>query len=182
LDPVTIDQGAQVLMTFIPQFPVYPPETAWMREPKTDIPGLILNTNQKGSRIAFMPADLDRQFGRYNLPDHGNLLANLIRWASKGNIPITVEGHGLIDCHLYQQPGRQILHIVNLTNSATWRQPVDELMSIGPLSLRIKLSKDVRGKDLRLLVSGQKISAEVASGWTYFEIKSILDHEVVIIT
>ena len=182
LDPVKIDQGAEVLMTFIPQFPVYPPETAWMREPKTDIAGLILNSNKKGSRIAFMPADLDREFGRYNLPDHGNLLANLIRWASKGNIPIAVEGHGLIDCHLYQQPRRQILHIVNLTSSATWRQPVDELMSIGPLNFRIKLSKDVRGKNLRLLVSGQKISAEVESGWTNFEIKSVLDHEVVVIT
>jgi hypothetical protein len=30
-----------------------------------------------------MPADLDRRFGRDNLPDHGDLLANLVRWASK---------------------------------------------------------------------------------------------------
>jgi hypothetical protein len=89
-----------VLMTFIPQFPIYPPETAWMREPKTDIPGLILNSISGGGRIAFMPADLDRQFGRYNLPDHGNLLANLIRWAVKDDIPLTVECAGLIDCNL----------------------------------------------------------------------------------
>ena len=52
-----------------------------------------------------MPADLDRQFGRYNLPDHGNLLANLIRWAAKDNIPLAVECAGLIDCNLYHQPG-----------------------------------------------------------------------------
>ena len=30
-------------MTFVPAFPIYPPETAWMREPRTDIPGLVLN-------------------------------------------------------------------------------------------------------------------------------------------
>ena len=39
LDQLQTDEGAEVLMTFIPQFPIYPPETAWMREPKTDIPG-----------------------------------------------------------------------------------------------------------------------------------------------
>ena len=67
-------------LTFIPEFPIYPPETAWMREPKTDIPGLILNTLSNGSRIVYMPADIDRQFARYNLPDHGNLLSNIIKW------------------------------------------------------------------------------------------------------
>ena len=34
--------NTQVLMTFIPPFPIYPPETSWMREPKTNIPGLIV--------------------------------------------------------------------------------------------------------------------------------------------
>ncbi len=30
-------------------------------------------------RVVFLPADLDRRFGRDNLPDHGNLLTNLGR-------------------------------------------------------------------------------------------------------
>lgn len=37
LEPLRVDSGAQVLATFIPSFPIYPPETSWMREPKTDI-------------------------------------------------------------------------------------------------------------------------------------------------
>lgn len=176
------DAGVEVLMTFIPEFPIYPPETAWMQVPKTNIPGLILNTKPGGSRIAFLPADLDRQFGRYNLPDHGNLLENLIRWAAKDDIPLTVKGTGLVDYHLYRQSGRLILHIVNLTSAATWRQPVHELISIGPLRVRIKLPDDVNGKSLRLLVSNQKISANVTNGWSHFEIKSVLDHEVIVIS
>ena len=88
-------------------------------EPKTNIPGLILNSMPGGSRIAFMPADLDRQFGRYNLPDHGDLLANLIRWASKDDIPLVIECAGLIDCNIYHQPGRMILHMVNLTSAGS---------------------------------------------------------------
>ena len=42
-------------------------------------------------------------FRRDNLPDHGNLLANLVPLAG-GDIPLAVEGPGLIDCHLYRQP------------------------------------------------------------------------------
>lgn len=177
-----VDSGGEVLMTFIPEFPIYPPETAWMRTPKTDIAGLIVRTHSKGGRIAFMPADIDRQFGRHNLPDHGNLLENLVRWAVKDNIPLTVEGAGLVDFHLYRQSNRLVLHVINLTSAATWRAPIHDLIQIGPLKVKIKLPKDIAGKSLRTLVSGAKISSGVKNGWTEFEIGSVLDHEVVVIT
>jgi hypothetical protein len=182
LDPLKLDAGAQALLTFIPAFPAFPPETSWMREPKTDIPGLILNTTAVGSRVAFLPADLDRRFGRDNLPDHGNLLANLVRWTAGDKLPLTVDGLGLIDCHLYSQPGRMILHLINLTNAGTWRQPVDELIPVGPFQVRVKLTEDVRGKNVKLLVAGQKLPGAVKSGWSHFQINSILDHEVVVLT
>lgn len=182
LDSVKILEGAEVLMTFIPQFPVYPPETAWMREPKTTIPGLIVHTQPNGSRIAFMPADIDRQYDVFNLPDHGTLLANLVRWAAKDSIPLVVEGKGMVDCNLYEQPDRLILHVVNLTNTATWRTPIDELIAIGPFQIKIKWNKKVRTTSLRLLVSGEKVSPVIKDGWVSFEIKSILDHEVIVIS
>src|SRR5260221_589598 len=43
LEGLKVGANAQRLLTFIPSFPIYPPETAWMREPRTDIPGLLLN-------------------------------------------------------------------------------------------------------------------------------------------
>lgn len=182
LKPVRVDDKDQVVLTFIPAFPIYPPETAWMREPKTDIAGLILRTMPNGSRVAFMPADIDRQFARYNLPDHGNLLSNIIRWTSKDEIPLSVKGAGLIDCNIYHQPGRMILHLTNLTSASTWRQPVHELIPIGPVSVRIKLEKGVKGQNLKLLVSNDKLSSSVKDGWSEFEIRSILNHEVVVIS
>jgi len=181
LEPVYTDAGVEILMTFIPAFPVYPPETSWMRQPKTDIPGLILNTKYKG-RIAFMPADIDRRFAQNNLPDHGNLLGNLIRWVAKDNIPLKVEGTGMIDCHLYHQTGRLIMHLVNLTNPAAWRQPIHELTASGPFKVRVKLPVDVHGKRLQLLVSGKQALPLIKNGWVSFEVMSVLDHEVVVIT
>jgi hypothetical protein len=181
LEGLTVDTAAQVLATFVPAFPIHPPETAWMREPRTHRPGLLLNTTTARARIAYLHGDLDRRFARDNLPDHGDLLANLVRWTAKGDIPLAVEGRGLIDCHLYRQPGRLILHLVNLTSANTWRQPVHELIPVGPLQVRVRLPTDVRGKRARLLVSDNGASVDARAGWCHFKTGTILDHEVIVL-
>ena len=182
LQPLKVDNDSEVLMTFIPQFPVYPPETAWMREPVTNIPGIIIRETPAGSRIAFIPADIDKQYARNNLPDHANLIKNLVRWAVRDDLPFFVEGAGLIDCHLYRQRDRFILHVINLTSAATWRQPLDEFISIGPLRIRIQLPHGINAKSVHLNVSNQKIAGKISDGWVQFEIKSLEDHELVIIS
>jgi hypothetical protein len=181
LNPLKTDKGTEILMTFIPAFPIYPPETSWMRVPKTDIPGLILNKTGQGGRVAFLPADIDRQYGQYNLPDHGNFLVNIIRWTSGNDFPLLVDGHGLIDCHIYRQEERLVLHFINLTNAGTWRQPVDELIPVGPLSIKVRIPEGIRGNDINLLVSGKKSQAVTSKGWSRFEIDALLDHEVAVI-
>jgi hypothetical protein len=130
--------------------------------------------------VVFLPADLDRRFGRDYLPDHGDLLANLIRWSAKDDIPLVVEGPGLVDCHLYHQPGRLILHLVNLTSAGTWRQPVHELISIGPLKLRVQRPADIRSKRVRLLVAGKTDAAKTLANWSRMQVQSVLDHEMVV--
>ena len=173
--------GVTVPLTFIPAFPIFPPETSWMRVPKTDIPGLVLSTHGN-ARVAYLPADIDRRFGRDNLPDHGKLLANIFRWVSGDRIPLDVRGPGLIDCHLYRQPARLILHLVNLTNEGAWRAPLDELIAVGPLEVRVKLPDDVKGRGAQFLVSKSKPALAVRQGWATLEVKSVLDHEVVVIS
>jgi hypothetical protein len=164
-------------LTFIPAFPIYPPETAWMRTLKTDIPALVV----KG-RAAYLAADIDSRFGRDNLPDHGDLLGNILRWAAGERMPLKVEGRGLIDCELYAQPGRAILHLVNLTSAGTWRAPIDELVPVGPLRVSLRLPAGVKGARARLLVSGATIPVQVTGGTAAFEVPSVLDHEVVVIS
>jgi len=181
LQALKTDAGAIVPLTFVPEFPVYPPETAWMRQTDTNIPGLVVSEHAKGGRVAYLAADLDRRYMRDLLPDHGNLLANLVRWAAGENIPLRVQGAGLLDCHLYEQQGRLVLHLVNLTNSGTWRSPIDELMPVGPLQVRVKLPRGVPGRTAKLLVSAGTAAVAASQGWAEFEVKSILDHEVVVI-
>ncbi|MBS1871829.1 MAG: Tat pathway signal protein [Acidobacteria bacterium] len=170
------DPSANVLATFVPEFPIFPPETSWMRQPKTDIPGLVV----KG-RTAYLAADLDRRYARDGMVDHGDLLANLVRWALGDAVPLEVQGHGRVDCSLYAQPGRLILHLVNLTSAGTGRAPIDDLVPVGPLEVRVRLPKDVSGSSVRLMVAGSGAEAKVDGGRVRFEVRSIADHELAVI-
>ena len=181
LEPLRVDEKAKVLATLIPASPISPPESVWLRDARADSPGLVVNGTPGGGRVIFLPADLDRRFGRDNLPDHGDLLANLVRWSAKDEFPLCVEGAGFVDCHLYRQRDRLVLHLVNLTNTGTWRAPVDELIPIGPLKVGVQLPAGIRGHRLQLLVSKRPAKTRVRDGWTRFELPSILDHEVVVI-
>ena len=181
LAPIEVDPSARVLMTFVPPRPAFPPEAVWSRNTKTDIPGLLLSERPGFGRVAYLAADLDRRYARDHFPDVGHLLASLVRWTAGDDIPLSVEGPGWIDCHLYRQPGRLVLHLVNLTNEGGGRGPVDELLPVGPVRVRVRLPPDVSGRALRLLVSGRRPPLEVRDGWAGFPLESIPDHEVAVI-
>jgi len=171
----------ETLLTFIPSFPIYPPETAWMRQPDSGVPALVVSKSGRGGRIAYLAADLDRCFFHYNLPDHGDLLANIVRWVSRGEIPLKVEGAGFCDCSLYRQPGRVIVHIVNLANASTWRSPVHEFIPIGPLTVSVRMPDDVAGTSVRALVAGKRLKSARKKNMVQCVIPSIVCHEVLVI-
>lgn len=175
--------GGTTPLTLIPAFPIYPPEFAWMREMDSDHPALVLSQTAQGGRVAYLAADIDRCFGRYNLPDHGNLLANIVRWAADDAIPLTVDGPGLVDCHLYRQEtaqgSRLILHLVNLTLSGT--NPVDELIPMGPYQVALRTVDGLAANGARALVADQALDIGVADGWARITVPSVSDHEVIVI-
>ena len=181
LSPLRLDGGASVLLTYIPPFPVFPPEDSYMRESHTDIPGLIVTQGTGRGRVAFLPADVDRRYGRENLPDHGDLLANVVRWAAGDTMPLRVEGPGLIDCHLYRQDNRLVLHLVNLTNSATWRAPVDELTPVGPFRVSVRVPSTTRRGRVDLRVAGRTVPSSTKDGWATFDVPVVRDHELAVI-
>ena len=180
LFPLSVDSKSRVLLTFVPAFPTSPPENSWMRQPVTDVPGLVLNESGAG-KVAYLAADVDRRFTIDNLPDHGDLLANVVRWASGDAIPLSVAGAGLLNCELYRQGERLVVHLVNLTSAGTWRAPVSELIAVGPIQVKVRGLKDVRLGRYRALVGGGSAAVKVDGDWIGFEIPSILDHEVVVI-
>jgi hypothetical protein len=180
LEPLKLEGDVTVPLTFIPAFPGFPPEVSWMRQPKTDIAGLVLR-EKGGARIAYFPAEIDSRYGKDHLPDHANLLANTVRWAAGENKVLDIQGPGLLDCQLYSQRDCLVLHVVNLSNEAAWKAPVEELIPVGPLRVRVKLPSGLGGRSAQSLVSQSKLSPVASNGWTRFEIESVRDHEVIVI-
>ncbi len=168
-------------LTYVPDFPAYPPETSWMREPRTSIPGLLVRSVPGGGRVAYLAADIDARFARENLPDHFRLLSNVVRWAASDNLPLRVTGPGFVDCHLYARPGGFVLHLINLTNAAAWRAPVDELLPVGPLQVSVRLGQGPAPRRAVSLVSESSRAPRLEQGWTTFEVAEVRDHEVIVL-
>jgi hypothetical protein len=180
IDVVRAEEGTTTLLTLVPPFPIYPPETSWMRHPTSDVPALVLN-EASGGRGAYLAADLDRCFARSRLPDHARLLANLVRWTAGNDVPFEIDGPGFLNCQLYRQPGRLILHIVNLTGHETGFAPVDQLFPMGPLTVRVA-TPGWDAVTATLLVSGCPAAVTTVDGAARFIIDRVEDHEVVVLS
>jgi len=174
-----VDPDRSVLCTYVPPFPQLPTDAVWMRQERTDLPGLIVGSYGKG-KVAFLPADLDRRYGLDPIPDHGRLLGNLLRWTAGDNLPFTVEGTGIFGTYLYRQENRLILHLVNATGADNQKALVEEYVAIGPLKVTVKLPDGVKGHSLKPLVSERPLRFRVAQS-VAFEIPQLIDHEVVVI-
>ncbi len=181
LEVVRAADDTETLLTFIPPFPIFPPEISWMDQPRTAVPALLVREPADGGRIAYLPADIDRCYGRDNHPDHADLLANVVRWVAREELPLRVTGAGFLDCHLYRQEGRLILHLINLTSAQTWRAPIHELIAVGPLQVTLTLPDGVVGETGRLLVGEGAVDVAREGNTVTATIPTILDHEVLVI-
>lgn len=70
---------------------------------------------------------------------------------------------------------------MNLTSEATWRAPLDELIRVGPFTVKVRVPRQPVAPVARLLVAGTERPVRMESGSAVFEIDSILDHEVIVI-
>ncbi len=183
LPVVTVDNDVEVLATFVPDFPIYPPETSWMRQPRTDIAAITVRETGFGGKAVWFVADLDRCFARDENYEHARLIGNAVRWAIADRTVVAISGgHGCVTTNLYRQGTRQILHLNNriLTTRVPGRQ--NELIPVGPITVRLRMNAGTTAPthvDLR--VSGRKIAAEMQGSELVFAVEQVLDHEVVVI-
>ncbi|MFP4380639.1 MAG: beta-galactosidase [Candidatus Sumerlaeia bacterium] len=178
---VEIEEGSQVLATYIPAFPIYPPEFSWMRENSTDVPVITAREKDDGIRVVYFAADVDRCHGRHRLPDHAELLANAVRWAARDSLPLKVHTSGYVDCHLYSQGDRTILHLLNLTGLNQWPGYTEHTIPIGPVEVDVQIPEDIHSATAQCLVSDQTLDTEVEKGRARFVLSQLAAHETIVI-
>jgi hypothetical protein len=176
---VQTNEQMKAVATYIPAFPIYPPEFSWMRETHSDIPAMLAGEHAAGGRIFYFAGDVDRCYGRTHLPDLGDLLANAVRW-STNNIPLNVKGPGYLDCKLYSQDDKKILHILNLSGANQNPGYLEEFLPVGPITVSIKFG-DTAPSIARLQVRGKEVKPEISNSWATIQIDSLVSHELIIL-
>jgi len=175
--------GATVALTYVPAFPIYPPEFSWMRERDSGRPALLFKEAPGGGRIACAPADIDRCYAETGLPDLGDLLDKMVRWSCRERLPLRVEGPGYLDVHLYRQESRLVLHLVNLSGADLWPGYREEAYPVGPLRLRVELGGQFgdRVPNVEARVSGAKIDARREGEAASFELPTLGAYELLVL-
>lgn len=167
------------MLSYIPSFPIYPPEFSWIREEEPNTHPIFAGTLPGGGRAVYFAGDIDRCYGRALLPDHGELLANAVQWATNGVLPLTLEGPGHIDCKIYGQDHRLIVHLSNLTGSNRVGF-LDEFVPVGPYTLTLD-TQGIKPKNAFMTVQNRKAPMKVKNGKITISIDQITDFEMLVI-
>jgi hypothetical protein len=133
------DSKTKVLGTYIPPYPIYPPEFAWTSVPKTEKAVLTEYDLPQGGKTVYAAWDLDAVYGRAALPDHGNLIANIAKHLLGDRIPVQVDCKAYIDFKVYRQENRLIIHLINGNHTGFAQGYAEENLSVGPVNIRINL-------------------------------------------
>ena len=171
------EKFAETPLTLIPSYPDLPMEKVYPRTRRTDISCLYLR--QPAGRVAYFPFDIDRTFWEVLAEDHLKVLRNTLDWANHEEPVVTIEGPGLVDVTVWQNPGSITVHLVNLTNPMAMKGPYRDFFPIGALTVKLHLSSDLQPKAARLLVADKSIPMERSGSTVTVTVPSVLDHEVV---
>jgi hypothetical protein len=136
---ISAGPDTSVLASYIPVFPIYPPEFAWTETTHTGRPVITECALSGGGRAVYAAWDLDSSYGRTALPDQGDLLGNIIQYLLKDRIPVKVECGAYIDFKCYRQGRRLIIHLINLNHTGFAQGYAEKIVPVGPVRINIRI-------------------------------------------
>ena len=169
------------LLTVVPGFVRYPPELAYPPISHTDVPAVVLRETGR-SRTVYFPGDIERT---YWLTGHGDLLRllhNAIRWITRDERIVSVEGEGFIEMLCWETSPGYAVHLLNYTNPNACHGWLQSIHPLGPQTVRMKLPRDVSVQSVELLQAGQKLHFDQQDTMLQFTVPRLGDYEVAAIT
>ena len=147
--------------------------------PDRDSPSVVVGEFGKG-RVAYLAADLDRQYLREPNPDQAAVLGGLLRWCARDIQPLYVEGDGYVGAYLNQQEDRLVLHLFNGTGVDNGDDITDRFYPVGPLRIKVQAPSSIRGS-ARLLNADRSVTTRRRQDLLEFEVPRVDDYEVVVL-
>ena len=169
----------KVLATFIPSFPMYPPEFVWTDNPKTDKAVITEHALEGGGKAIYAAWDLDAAYGRAALPDHGDLIGNIADYLLGEKVPVRVESDAYIDFKVYRQDEKLLIHLINGNNSGFAQGYAEKNIPVGPVSIKLVIPgfKPSKAK----LDDGTEISIKELNGSHCLTLERLGVHALIII-
>jgi hypothetical protein len=169
------------VLTVVPGFVRYPPELAYPPVAHTDEPAVVLRESG-ASRTAFFPGDIERTWW---ITGHGDLLRlihNTIRWITKDERVVHVEGDGFLEMFCWETTPGYAVHLLNYTSPDAYHGWMQSTYALGPQTIRLKLAQDVRVKSVELLRAGRNLPFHFESQMLQFTVPRVEDYEVAAVT
>jgi Hypothetical glycosyl hydrolase 6/Beta-galactosidase trimerisation domain len=171
----------QPVLTVVPGFVQYPPELAYPPVSRTDEPAVVLRETGP-SRIAWFPGDIERT---YWLTGHGDLLRllhNTIRWITRDESIVHVEGEGFIELFAWETNLGYAIHLLNYTNPNAHHGWMQSIYPLGPQIVSMTLPVGVKVKSVELLSAGSTVPFRLEGETLRFTIPRVEDYEIAAIT
>jgi hypothetical protein len=167
-------QGAEVPLTAQVPARVFPEGEAWIPEKRTGVPAAVVHRFGKG-HAAYFPGMIDRLYGLFGHPDLRLLLANAVRWLLGGDDLLHVDAPVTVDVALQEQPGRVLLHLINLTG----KRPQSEVIPVHGIAAAVRLS--ARPARVLLASTGRELAFEYRDGLVHVTVDRLAVYDIVVI-
>jgi Hypothetical glycosyl hydrolase 6 len=169
------------VLTVVPGFVQYPPELAYPPVPHTDEPAVVLRETGP-SRFAYFSADIERTFW---LTGHGDLLRllhNTIRWISRDERIVDVEGGGFLEMFAWETTPGYAVHLLNYTNPNAHHGWLNATYPLTAQTVTMKLAAGVKVSTVELLRADRSVPFRLEDEVLRFTIPGVEDYEVAAIT
>ena len=178
---VPLKAVADPMLTVVPGFVRYPPELAYPPVAHTSEPAVVLRDNGAG-RTAWFSGDVERT---YWLTGHGDLLRlihNTLRWLTRDERQIAVEGDGLMELFCWETTPGYAVHLLNYTNPNAHHGWMQSVVKLAAQRVKMKLPPGIRVKSVELLRAETNAPFDVRGQELSFIVPSVDDYEVATIT
>lgn len=166
-------EDAAVVFRFIPDYPDLPMEEVYPRR-FDGPPAVVVREHESAGRTVYIAFNVGELYWRVLQSDHGQLIANSVRWALGGAPPqVEVKGCGLIDVAVRQGNNQLAVSLVNLHHPMAMRGQRHETVPLGTQTVVVRLPEGVESATARLVLEDRAVPATVADGFVSVQLEQL---------
>ncbi|MCJ7551598.1 MAG: beta-galactosidase trimerization domain-containing protein, partial [Anaerolineae bacterium] len=173
---VVADAGTRVPLTLSAPFIVFPEGFSYPEVPASNDPLLVIKEHATGGRTLYFAGSLGTLAWTVPYPDLQRLIANAVRWAAGDALPISVDGPSTLQVSLRVQPGRRLVHLINLTGGERF---FSELVPLHDIVVRLPASEPARPCAF-LLSDRRDLEVVLVDGAWQVTVPKLTDYDVLV--